>query len=1163
MSKTIKSDASKYDKKTPREHVLIRPDTYIGDIEPTSEEMWVMDNGKIVKEKITYTPGFLKVFDELIVNARDASVNDDTCDTIKIEYNKEEGYISVWNNGDKGIPVEEHPEHKMLVPSMIFGELLTSSNYNDEEERTTGGRNGYGSKLCNIFSTRFEVEVYDAKRKKKFHQVWKDNMSVVEKAKVTDCKTGKSYVKVTFYPDFTRFKIKDLENDHFKLFHRRTVDIAGVTNGKLKVYFNEEKIESNTFKSYVELYYPSEEMYYDYNDRWSVACLYKPDFGGEVVSFANGISTYRGGTHANHVIDNIIKVVINDYIKKKDKDIKVTPSLLKENLIFFINATIVNPAFSSQTKDTLTTKVEKFGSKYEPSQTFLKKIAKCGIVEQIIQLIKFKENSNLKKTDGKKQVKITGIPKLDDANKAGTKDASKCTLILTEGDSAKAFAMAGLGVIGRDYFGVFPLKGKLLNVREATAKQLTDNEEINNLKQIVGLKHGVDYSIESNFNQLRYGRVLILTDQDVDGSHIKGLFMNFIHCVWPSLLKRDKFVTSLATPIVKATKGKDVIIFYNLTEYEDWKESDESKGYKTKYYKGLGTSTSAEAKEYFVDIEDKLINYFWQSAQEGWEKKKPKTIDMSDNEVIVIEKDKDDDALTLAFDKTRADDRKEWLMAYDKNQILKYEDKSVSYRDFIHLDLKHFSNDDNSRSIPSLLDGFKPSQRKILYGATLRGLDKDEVKVAQLAGFVSDKAAYHHGEASLMGAIIGMAQNFVGSNNINVLKPNGQFGTRLKGGKDAASPRYIWTMFELLTNKIFMEDDTPILKQQDDDGLPIEPETYAPIIPMILVNGAKGIGTGFSTTIPPFNPKDIVKNIKNKLNGKPYEQLVPWWQGFTGFINQVDDSNFELYGSWSIKGNKLIITELPVGEWTSDYKEFLEKMLEDEPEKKDPKSKKPTKEKKKNPFLGYNDNNTDSKVHFELEFEDGYLDDARDIEKTFHLVKKVSIGNMHLYNNDGRITRYDTVEDILNDYFNVRLDLYQKRKDYKLENLESQLKVISYKVKFILMIVEKKLDINNKKKSEIEDKLASLKFPKHDGSYNYLLSMPLYNLTYEKIEELKKQEKEKQTEFDTLVVMKPEQLWMKDLEVFEQAYDRWMEQKKIAEENEIGAPKKTKKVKKH
>ena len=522
---TKKSDAEKYNKIGQVEHILLRPDTYIGDIEQTTELMWIYNKEsieneelpKIIKDAITYTPGFRKVFDELLVNARDASENDPTCDTIKVNYNMDEGYISVYNNGDIGIPVEEHPVHKILVPTMIFGELLTSSNYDDSEARTTGGRNGYGSKCANIFSTRFIVEIDDAKRGKRYKQEWTNNMFQIDKPSITKlpAKT-KSSVKITFYPDFKKFNMKGLDKDHKALFYCRTIDISGTSNNKLKVYFNDTKIESNIFKSYIELYYPPKqcELYYDINDRWQVGVIYKPDAGGDVISFVNGINTFRGGTHCNHVMDNIIKVLINDYIKKKDKDIKITPSILKENLVFFINSVIINPTFSSQTKDTLMSKADKFGSKYEPSVPFLKKLAKCGIVEQVINLAKFKENAGLKKTDGKKQVKISGIPKLEDANKAGSKDSDKCTLILTEGDSAKATAMAGLGVIGRDYYGVFPLKGKLLNVREAGAAQLLANEEIKNIKLILGLKQGEDYSTEDKFNTLRYGHVLMLTDQD-------------------------------------------------------------------------------------------------------------------------------------------------------------------------------------------------------------------------------------------------------------------------------------------------------------------------------------------------------------------------------------------------------------------------------------------------------------------------------------------------------------------------------------------------------------------------------------------------------------------------------------------------------------------------
>ena len=880
---------SKYDKKTPREHVLLRPDTYIGDIEKTSESMWVYnpEENKITNKNISYTPGFLKIFDEILVNARDASITDENCDTIDVVLG--EDYISIKNNGY--IPIEQHEKHKVMIPSMIFGEMLSGSNFDDNEKRTTGGRNGYGAKLTNIFSTEFNVEIGDSKNKKKFKQSWKENMKVVEKAKITNYSTGNNYVKIIFYPDFEKFGIneKKIDENHYKLFHRRTLDILGCSLDNLKVTFNGKKVNINSFKKYVELYYPDETIYFDdKSKRWNVGCIFMPDSNQQVVSFVNSISTYKCGTHVTHVIDKIVKSLITE-IKKKEKDIKVSSTIIKENLIFFINSVIDNPAFSSQTKDTLTTKVQKFGSTYTPDKNFLKKLCKSGIIKQVIQLAKFKASTNLKKNDGKKKVKLKGIPKLEDANKAGTKDSYKCTLILTEGDSAKAFAMAGLSIIGRDTYGIFPLKGKLLNIREAKLTQRKNNEEINYLKQIIGLKMNTDYTIEENFNSLRYGRIMCLTDQDVDGSHIKGLLMNFFHFLWPSLMKRNGFITSLSTPIVKAFKGKNINTFYNLTDYENWRESNNTSGWNVKYYKGLGTSTSKEAKEYFIGIDKKLITYFWEDIKEN-------TTDPNDN------------CITKAFSKKRADDRKEWLMQYDKNNILKYENRKISYPEFIDKDLIHFSNDDIERSIPHIMDGLKPSQRKILYGSFLRKLDKDEVKVAQLSGFVSDKAAYHHGEMSLTGAIVGMAQDYIGSNNINILKPNGQFGTRLNNGKDHASARYIWTKLAKLTTLIFRQSDNPILKNQDDDGMPIEPESYAPIIPMILVNGTKGIGTGFSTSIPQYNPNEIIKNLLNMLDNPDYKikTMKPWWNKFKGTVKKIDKNNFETHGVFKKEGDKLI-----------------------------------------------------------------------------------------------------------------------------------------------------------------------------------------------------------------------------------------------------------------
>ena len=1139
------SEVEKYDKITPREHILLRPDTYIGHVESIQEIMWIFENDKIIKKEITYTPGFLKIFDEILINARDASVIDPSCNTIKIEYNIEEGYISILNNGDIGIPVAENPKYKTMVPSMIFGELLTSSNYDDNIERSTGGRNGLGSKCANIFSTKFIVEIDDNKRNLRFKQTWTDNMLKTTEPIITKLPSGtKNSVKITFYPDFEKFNITDLNNDHYSLFYKRVYDIAGTSNNKkLKLYFNNKELHITNFKSYIEIYYPDNTIYYDTIDRWSVGIIYNNNVNGEIISFVNGINTYRGGSHCNIVIDNIIKILINDYIKKKDKEFKISIATIKENFSFFINAIIINPSFSSQTKDTLTTKSDKFGSKYEPSQSFLTKLSKCGIINDMLNLSKFKESANLKKTDGKKQIKISGIPKLEDANKAGGKDANKCTLILTEGDSAKATAMSGITVIGRDYYGVFPLKGKLLNVRDATSTQLLNNEEIKNLKIIIGLKQNEDYSPIDKFNNLRYGHILLLTDSDVDGSHIKGLIMNMFHALWPSLVKYNNFVQSLYTPIIKATKkNKNVLEFYNLTDYNNWKDTPEAHSYNIKYYKGLGTSTSAEAKEYFTDINTKIINYSYND-----------------------ELPEDNDAITLAFDKSRSNDRKTWLMNYDINNIIEYTQKEVSYSKFINYDLIHFSNEDLIRSIPSVIDGLKPSQRKILYGAFLRGLDKIEVKVAQLAGFVSDKAAYHHGEMSLNGAIIGMAQNFTGSNNINILKPNGQFGTKMRGGKDFASSRYIWTRFDDLTTIIFNPSDNPILNNQTDDGIPIEPEFYIPIIPMILINGTEGIGTGFSTKIPPYNPLDVINNIKNIINNKSFEKMNPWWQGFTGTIDKIDEYNYEIHGVWKIKGNKLIITELPVGEWSSNYKEFLEKLLEgnkdiklDKPIKV-PKSDKSIidkpekikKTKKQIPFLSYTDNNTDTRVYFELIFIDGYLETTPDINKIYHLTKKYSITNMHLYSSNGTIKKYDTVENIINDYYEIRLEMYIKRKEHQLHILEYQLKLISFKVKFILMIINKEIDINNKKKSDIENILKENDFPElgksfNDNtlSYDYLLSMPLYNLTKEKLDELRNNKDTKEAEYNELNNKNHIDIWLDELNLLEKMYTKWIKNKK-------------------
>jgi DNA topoisomerase-2 len=993
-----------------------------------------------------------------------------------------------------------------------------------------------------VFSTEFKVEIVDRVNSKKFIQTYQNNMLERSKPKVTKL-TGdniKSYTKISFKPDLVRFGLDSLSDDLVALFKKRVYDVAGCSRNKIKVYFNNEKIEVNGFKKYIELYYPETDFIFEETDRWQVGLLYVPDNTFEQISYVNGICTYYGGTHVNYIIDSVVKKLI-EIIEKKFKGVKVKANQIKDNLVIFVNSIIENPGFTSQTKEQLKTKIAEFGSTFELSDKAIKKIASSGIIDQVGNLAKFKELEVLKKTDGKKVQTVRGIPKLEDAEDAGTKNAHLCKLILTEGDSAKALAMSARKIIGNKLYGVFPLKGKLLNVRDASPKQLMENDEIVNLIKILGLKYKTEYN---DVKQLRYGSILLMTDQDVDGSHIKGLLINFIHYFWPSLLKTNKFITCLATPIVKVSKGKEIKSFYNLTQYEQWKEQNHNGlGWNIKYYKGLGTSTAKEALEYFEDVDKKLIQYEWneeplENLYNPFGEEHIGDIAPSENGC--------NDSLLLAFDKKKADDRKKWLMNYDRNLINEPDNKSVTYVDFVHKEFIHFSNYDVQRSIPTMMDGLKPSQKKILYSCFLKKLFKDEIKVAQLAGFISEKTCYHHGENSLHEAIIGMAQNFVGSNNINILYPSGQFGSRIQGGNDSASPRYIFTRLNDITPYIFREEDNPILNYLDDDGTKIEPEFYVPIIPMVLVNGTIGIGTGYSTKIPTFNPLDIINNLYALLEGKKMKDLSPWYRGFKGKIVKKTTTQYEALGVYNVTGaTSMEITELPIGTWTTPYKEYLE-MLETG-DTKGKKVKLPVRIQK------FTDNNTDESVHFMIKFpeenDDLYeLSQGKGINESFQLIEKINITNMHLFDCNGKIKKYETPLEIIEEFATIRLEYYVKRKEYMIGELNRELDLLKYKMMFIEYVLAKKIIIEKQKKDAIIAKLQELKFPRlsDNFSYDYLLNMPLYSLTYEKIEELRNKLNNKEEELENLMGITEKEMWKNELDELVVKYNEFL---KSFEEN--------------
>ena len=1585
-----------YKKLSQREHVLHRPNMYIGEIKKTLEEMWVFENDKMIKKMVEYSPAFLKVFDEVLTNALDHSNRDTTVDKIRIDYDTITGKISVLNNGS-GVPVVVHKEHNLYVPELIFGHLLSGSNYDDSQQRIGAGVNGLGVKLCNIFSKSFIVETIDSETGLKFIQEFSENMEKRSKPKVTKA-AGKSYTKITFLPDYARFNMSGLENDTTLLINKRVYDCIACTNKTVNVFLNGERLIGKGLVDYSNYFFEKDQVksYYDsFTQRvgknelvWEYIVIPSDHF--EQVSFVNGNSTYQGGKHVDHIVYQItskIKTLLET--KKKLKDVK--PAIIKERFFLFLRSTIVNPQFSSQTKEQLTTQVKDFGCRIEVSDKFIDKLWKSPIVEDIIEFCKMKETMDLAKTtDGKKKNKIY-VPKLEDALWAGTAKSDQCTLILTEGLSAMTFALWGRSIVGPDRFGVFPLKGKCLffdtqiplwngeiklakdiqigdiligddgnkrtvltlhkgngkmyevhqdrgdsykvnddhiltlcmpehkkiywydlhsswrtiywdkttknikvkemntfvkvkcnecgimmnnqslkrhysrchknikfeksktiididdpkvivarkklqeflltidsnniidisigdyfnvtesfkrklkgirgecvnwehqevlldpyvlglwlgdgskkgysyacdgendteimnylkewgknndasfrqsskysysissitnlgkmgcaplkkllskynlvndkripkeylinsketrlqllagiidtdgyvcndgtieicqstkhkrlvddivylsrslgfytyvsdkitnynykesgekakayrikisgdtiiiptllprkqststskynmrnstgtikikeidncnyvgigidsnsrflindftvthnclNIRDASITQLMNNEEINNLKQIIGLKQGVDYK---DTHDLRYGKVMILTDADVDGSHIKGLLVNLFHCWWPSLLKMD-FIQTLRTPIVKAIRGQKVLEFYTEQDYHKWKNTTNTKGYQIKYFKGLGTSKKEDAQETFRKIDSLRIDYY--HKDQGCD----------DSIVLAFEKDKNIKTKTSVADtETKADTesneetnitlnmkcsdkRKRWLAQYDRNSYIDTKESRVSYQDLIHKELIHFSIYDNLRSIPSLCDGLKPSQRKIIHYMLKNNINK-VIKVAQLSGYVSAETGYHHGEVSLQGAIVSMAQDFVGSNNLNLLYPDGNFGSRLVGGKDAASARYIFTKLSDITPLIYDKRDSALLKYLNDDGIEIEPEWFIPVLPMVLVNGCEGIGTGYSTYIPPYDPKDIVANLLRVLDEKEPLPMKPYFKNFNGVVEETEPGSYITRGKWEkLSDTQIKITELPVGCWVTTYKEFLESMIESNTNsnskttktKSDKKTdKKTTTTKRKTLQLKDVQNKTrdeNNDICFIVEFRSqNDLDNlikTGTLEKQLKLTKSFGTNNMYLFSDNLILTKYKDATDILLDFYDIRLEFYESRKKYLVKILTNELTLLNSKIRFINEYMNGELDINRKTRDYIISLLEERDYPKltcdihsenengNTKSFDYLVRMPLISLSLEKIRELENHRDTKQRELNNLQNKTERDLWRDDL----------------------------------
>lgn len=1091
MKKNSQTQQQHYQKLDPISHIHHRPDMYVGSIKSTTGDEWIFrDEGMHFQKDTVSNPGLLRIFVEVLSNVIDNVWRSQQagvpCEKIQIEVERDS--ITVTNDG-QGIPFTCYKDTDIRIPELIFGHLLTSTNYDDKEQRLTSGRNGLGVKLTNVFSTSFAIELYNLETKEVYRQRWENNMRTCHPPKIRSKAPGSlksSYVSITFQPDFERFGMTEFPEDFLHLIYKYCVDCAMIT--RLPVVLNKKKIRIKCLSDYVKLFpilNPKECVVLEKSDALEVVVC-SSDRYQEMV-FTNGVYNKYGGVHCDAIIQDVCRQLLQK-IQSKLKSQSVSTKDLKQYFRIFVNAKVVNPEFSNQSKDRLLSP----SIRYACDPKFIQYMMKWSFMDKVRETIEFKEMKTLKKVERKK-VRIEGY---DPANLAGTKFSQECTLIICEGLSAKTYAVNGInvgwnGVKGRDRYGIYPLRGKSLNVRNASLQTIMNNKEVMDIANILNLK----YKQTNSLNDLNYGRIMILTDADVDGIHIASLLLNYFDVLYPNLFDHSFFYMML-TPIAKVNSN----VFYNEHEYRAFLESQQSRSLKVKYYKGLGTSSSQEVKDTFGK---KVIRFLYD--------------------------DKAKSTLNKVFHQKFAGERKAWLEAYDASKYQPIQDE-CRVSDFINHELIKFSIDDCRRNIPNLFDGLKLSQRKILYSIFKKNLvhTSPSMKVAQLAGYVAEVSNYHHGEQCLFDTIIKMTHDFVGSNNVPLLYPDGQFGTRLYLGKDAANGRYIFTKMQPYTRILFSKDDEPLLHTLYDDNDPVEPEYYLPIVPMILVNGCHtGIGTGWSCSIPSYDPLDIMECIMEWIGARQkkvaYEmrELAPHFKGFQGRITRVDASKYMSHGIFQVlPKNRVVVTEIPVTISTDKYKEFLETLVD---------------ERKIKNLKNYS---TTESVHFEFTIANPSFVPT---EESLRMTSTIHLTNMVLFGKDHKLQKFHSIADIFECFCTERYDMYEKRKRHVLKTLERALKMLQNKSRFLKMILSKQIRVDEMHEDDVREHLQrehGFERIDKDDDFSYLLNMSIRSMTKTKLVELESSIVETTAQIEALRKTTTGQLWKADLKSFKEAMQK-------------------------
>ena len=1118
-----------------REWLLLRPDTHIGEVKPMELPHLTVTPGDDVSTAVqasfgavTISPALVRLMIELVMNALDNARRCKTQRYIKVTIDPS-GKISVKNDGST-LPIEPFasiPEKNTVT--VAFSHFLVSSNYDDEEDRYGAGKNGVGGKGCNVFAKDFEVEVVNPPLH--FKQRFENNMEKEHPPHIKKVATKTPSTQVQWFPDYARLgmghvvELGRLRDEEIDVLRGLVYTLSVCAPPKVGVWLDDQKLSLRTTDALVRalgaegtiatdtIALAGAEQEGDLCFSISVGAKPDPDADGIFLAWVNG-TPCNEGTHAKYVLTKAVDALFGRIrAKAKGKEdplLNVKPKAIRDEMIVVCTLLVRNPRFTSQQKTELASSVSEFGFSWSPTDRFQTQLAKSELASRAVELGSRNADKQIAKAIKPKSRDVPA--KYEKARKLRT---GRAALIVTEGDSAQNVATVGVGVIGRDDYGIFPIRGKLINTLNASKKQLVANQEVRNLISILNLDTERTYTAA---DKLDYNHLIILSDQDPDGSHIRGLLILFLHTLFPSVLEAfPNFVRVFATPLVRASHGSQSWSFFNDLDFREWRAAREAAKLPLgmiKYYKGLGALSNAFAKTLFSDMDKHVVTLMFSG--------KPCS-----------------ESLSRFFDERKADERKAFLTdSYDPERQFDFSRESASVGEWCEEDVSHFLMYNNTRSLPHVVDGLKTSQRKVLHGCFKLKFVKgrEEMKVFQMVGSIAAETKYHHGDASLTGTLTKMAAEYPGTNNVALLWGDGQFGSKLR--HDPASSRYISSFLEPVTRFLFPAADDGVLDYIEIEGKRVEPRFFYPIIPLALVNGAEGIGSGWSTNLPQFRPTDVLArvrhHIRTKLEPRDEEEaedeatlppLIPWYRGFDGTIEANEDGSFTSVGAYSsaVAGTTVwvTITQLPIGaKEDAEYVEDLKKTLVD----RDICSS----------ALDVNQDTEDVwKTSIKFKTTTAALEGVN-LSELLKMRKKLFVHNIHLWGGDGKLRRY-TVDEIVAVHADHRLSMYRKRIAAQLETAKAEFELAHVKKRYIEMARSGDIQLQVSKKAQLYQQIEEAGFPERNGGYSYLTGMPNLAMTDEAYEELERESDRLEAVMDALEKTDVLDVWMGELDALEEA----------------------------